>query len=66
MASISDQPVAPQLRLDAAACGLPERGKIYRIDASGRKQIGDFRGKALILKPELSPLDACLLELKPD
>jgi len=66
VASLSDQPLTPQLRLDAVACGLPERGKIYRIDASGRKRIGDFHGKTLILKPELSPLDACLLELKPD
>jgi len=66
LASISDQPLTPQLRLDAAARGLPERGQVYRIDASGRKRIGDFRGKALILKPELEPLGACLLELKPD
>ncbi|MBP9903345.1 MAG: hypothetical protein KBH45_17940 [Verrucomicrobia bacterium] len=66
VASISDQPVNPQLRVDAAAYGLPERGQVYRIDAAGRKRMGDFHGKTLILQPELAPLDACLLELKPD
>ena len=66
MASLSDQPVIPRVRVDAAAYGLAGRGQVYRIDASGRKRIGGFQGKALILQPELAPLDACLLELKPD
>lgn len=66
VASISDRPVTPQLCVDAATYGLPERGHIYRLDASGRKRIGDFQGKTLILQPELASLDACVLELKPD
>jgi len=66
IASISDHSLRPSVRFDAVAGGLPERGGIYRIDGAGRKRIGRFRGKDLILKPDLAPLDACLLELKPD
>jgi hypothetical protein len=66
VASLSDQPLTPRLRLDAAACGLSRRGTIYRLDASARQRVGAYRGKTLILAPELAPLDACVLELKPD
>ena len=66
VASLSDRPLSPELRLDPVPDGLGRRGKVFRLDESGRNQIGTYRGKALILKPEFTPLDACLLELKPD
>jgi hypothetical protein len=64
VASLSDQRLAPTLELDAVACGLPKRGRVYRIDADGRRLIGEFRGRTVVLQPELGPRDACLLELK--
>lgn len=64
VASLSDQSLTPTLELDAAACGLPKRGRVYRIDPDGRRLIGEFRGKTVVLQPELGPRDACLLELK--
>lgn len=66
VASLSDQPLSPELRLDPAPAQLGRRGKVFRLDESGRTRVGSYRGKILILKPELAPLDACLLELKPD
>ena len=66
LASLSEQPLTPELRLDPAPTGLGRRGNVFRLDESGRRRIGTYRGKALILQPELAPLDACLLELKPD
>lgn len=65
VASISDQPVTPSLQLDTATYGLPERGRVYRLDAGTRKRVGNFRGKTIILKPDLAPRDVCLLELQP-
>lgn len=66
LASLSDQTVTPTLEINAVEYGLPEYGSVYRIDESGRKRLGDFRGKKFILKPELAPFDACILELKAD
>lgn len=64
VASLSDQPLVPTIELDATACGLPRRGRIYRIDPDGRRLIGGFRRKTVALQPELAPRDACVLELK--
>ena len=66
VASLSEQALTPELRLDPAPALLGRRGQIFRVDETGRKQVGTYRGRTLILKPELEPLDACLLELKPD
>jgi hypothetical protein len=65
LASISEQPLTPMIEL-AANSGLPRRARVYRIDQHGRRAAGEVRGKTLILKPDLAPLDACMLELKPD
>ncbi|OQB89227.1 MAG: hypothetical protein BWX84_02517 [Verrucomicrobia bacterium ADurb.Bin118] len=64
VASLSDQPLTPTLELEAAACGLPRRGRVYRLDPDGRRLIGTFQGKTVRLQPALGPRDACLLELK--
>jgi len=66
VANIGNQPTRPELRLGSAPKGVGRRGKIFRLDESGRKRIGEYHGRTLLLRPELSPLDACLLELKPD
>jgi hypothetical protein len=66
IASIADRPLTPPLLLDAPACGLPARGRIHRLDETGRKPAGEFSGKTLILRPDLAPLGACILELTPD
>ncbi len=66
LASISGEPLTPELRCKPEAYGLPGRGTVYRMDASGRRRIGNYAGKTLLLRPELAPLDACLLELKPE
>ena len=65
LANISDKSLRPSIHLVDSST-LPKRGPVYRIDAIGRKQIGTFIANDLILKPELAPLDACLLELKRD
>jgi hypothetical protein len=63
VASISEEPVTPALEVDPAACGLAPRGRVYRIDPDGRRRLGEYGGRPLILRPALAPGDACLLEL---
>ena len=64
--SISDQPLTASLELDAAAMGLAGQGNVYRIDDRGRRLVGKYRADAPRLRLDLSPLDACILELQPD
>lgn len=64
--SISDQPLTASLEIDAKAMGLAGRGSVYRMDQRGRRLLGKYRADAPRLKLDLAPLDACLLELKPD
>jgi len=66
LASIADGALTPALFLDARAWGLPERGRIWRLDEAERKPLGEFSGANPRLKPELGPRDACLLELTRD
>lgn len=66
LASLSDQPLTPTLELEAAACGLPRRGWVYRVDLDGRRPVERFRGRTIVLQPQLTARDACLLELRPD
>jgi hypothetical protein len=64
--SISDQPLTATLELDAVAMGLAGPGNVYRIGDRGRRLLGKYRANAPRLRLDLSPLDACILELKPD
>jgi hypothetical protein len=64
--SISEQPLTASLELDAAAMGLAGQGNVYRIDERGRRLLGKYLADAPRLKLDLSPLDACILELKPE
>jgi hypothetical protein len=41
-------------------------GNVYRIDDRGRRLLGKYRAEAPRLRLDLSPLDACILELKPE
>jgi hypothetical protein len=66
VASLSEQPLSPEIELDAAGYGLADQGRVYRIDGGGRHLIGSWRGTAPVLRPRLAPRDACLLELQPD
>lgn len=68
LASLSGAPLEPVLELDAVAGDLPERGRVDRLDASGRRPGGRFERTAgwVSLKPQLAPRDACLLELRAD
>jgi hypothetical protein len=66
VASLSDQPLQPTIRLRLPASTAPKAGRIYRISAGGRKPEGRFGRKDLLLRPKLAPLDACVLELKAD
>jgi hypothetical protein len=65
VASISDQPSNPSLRLSPIRWALPPEGRIYQIDERGRREVGQFRRQNLVLKPHLTTHDACLLELLP-
>lgn len=64
--SICDQPLTAALGLDALAMGLVRQGNVYRIDERGRRLLGKYLADAPRLKLDLSPLDACFLELQPD
>jgi hypothetical protein len=64
--SISDQLLTAALELDAAAMGLAGQGNVYRIDERGRRLVGKYRANAPRLRLDLSPRDACILELKPE
>lgn len=66
IANLSDRPQQPRLELDGNKYGLPRHGGIYRLDERGGRRLGSFRGRQLVLEPELAPNDACVLELKPE
>ncbi len=66
VASIADQALKPTLSLDAAAWGLPKRGRIFRLHETGRKRAGEFLGETVTVTPDLPPRGACVLELTAD
>ena len=62
--SIADRPLTPTLTLDLARYALPRRGRIYALDTSGATPMGEFSGKAVVLKPHLASLDVRVFELR--
>lgn len=66
IANISDQPIVPRLQFAARDYQLPRRGGIYRLDEHGRHRVGDYRARDVVIEPQLSPYDACVLEVKPE
>jgi len=62
--SIADRPLSPTLTLDLARYGLRQRGRIYALDALGAAPMGEFKGKALVLKLDLAPLDVRVFEVR--
>jgi hypothetical protein len=68
IASIADQPVTPAIVVDAAKCGLSQRGGFRAVgDGAGHAQTKcAISGSLLVLSPELAPLEIRVLEWKPD
>ncbi|HNQ72625.1 MAG TPA: DUF6259 domain-containing protein [Verrucomicrobiota bacterium] len=64
--NIGATPMAPRLTLDRQQHHLPATGRIQRTDASGRRQVGAFAGREVVLQPALAAADACILELRAD
>ena len=61
--SIAERPITPTLILDAAKYGLTRRARIHALDAADAKPMGEFSGTALVLKPDLAPLDVRVFEV---
>jgi hypothetical protein len=62
VASIAEEPLALSFEMPAKYYRLPKRGKVYRTDEAGRKEIGNIPGATGPVRLALPPRGACLLE----
>ena len=61
LASIAGQPLDLSFTLDAGYYRFPKGARVYRIDETGRRQIGRI-GQLLPMKLNLMPRGACIVE----
>jgi len=64
VASIVEQPQTLSLQLDPSAYGFRNGGRVFRVDESGRRAIGEFGRGVSSVPLELAPLGAAMLELE--
>jgi hypothetical protein len=62
LASISPEKLSLKLPIDAQGYGLKQPCAVYRIDATGRRRLGQFDPRDPVLSIELAPRDGCVLE----
>lgn len=66
IANIAGQPQSAVITLDAIKHGLPKAGRFYALGETNAIPLGEFNGSPVKLKLELAPLDARVLELRPE
>ena len=64
LASILEEPSMVSFAFDAAAYGLPDAGRIFRIDENGRTPFGTFGPAATPIRLELPAGGALVLEFR--
>jgi len=64
LVSIADEPLTVSLSLEAQEYGLPEAGRIYRMDETKCELMGEFSSLAATVTAVLPSRGACVLEFR--